>query len=55
MEKITTKEEQKKWILQNWKHSDGKRISEMLKHYFKANNIHKEDELLETAKLIFLE
>ena len=52
MEKITTKEEQKKWILQNWKHSDGKRISEMVKRYFKATR--KADDF-ENARKVFLD
>lgn len=64
---IMNKQEAKKFILQNWKLSSGKRITEMLKRYLKtyyftkdnlkeleiAVNSENKPSIIETAKEIF--
>ena len=55
----------KKYILSNWKHSNGTRISEMLRRYFKAIHTSQvamptleapapKESFYETAKKVFL-
>jgi hypothetical protein len=42
--------DKKEYILKSWKVSNGKRITEMLKRYWKLNKI---DDMLAEAKKIF--
>jgi hypothetical protein len=48
---ITDKKEQKHYILRNWTTSDGKRIAEMLKRYWKPEKV----DSYETIKNLFTE
>ena len=45
--------EAKKYILQHWSLSSGKRITEMLKRYWQLTKENKQEELISATKKIF--
>lgn len=49
---MKTRKQRKKIILKEWKRSDGKRITEMLKRHWK---LMKEEEEIKSAKKVFKE
>lgn len=53
MIKLETNEEKKAYILQNWKRSDGKTITEMLKRYFVSLEKDTPEPIYKIAEKIF--